>query len=142
MDDFIIDEQEIIEQIFKEIKRDLVKLFRQAIQSEVYDKYHPKEYKRTYQLRNKVAISLDKNTIYVYCDVASMNYTSAINFMRDVSYAVPWFIQEGHNRNIPKPKPMYDIYPARHFLEKARELIQNEYPFLKVEIKNDAPPYV
>lgn len=137
--------QEILKQYQKEyfaqVSTDLIELFKTAINDTIYDIYSPTQYTRTYMLRESVVARFNEQegALYVYSDI-NTSYYSAVDG-RDVSQAIQWFIEEGHNDNS-GINNMYHNYSGRHYLEKAQELIKQKFPDLKIEIINDETPMV
>lgn len=134
-------------ELIKGVQKRLVELFKQALDETVYDYYQPSVYDRTYMLKESVRTHYDskKNTVYVYPDI-NYGYWSAVDG-RDVSAAVPYWVQEGHDDGIgikKKGENQYHRYEGRHYLERAKELIDKEFKDsgIKVEIINEQPPIV
>lgn len=133
--------KEYKKEYFTQVSLDLVELFKQALDISVYDMYSPTTYERTYMLRESFVARFNEleGSLYIYSDI-NTGYYSAVDG-RDVSQALQWFIEEGHNDNSGIDNE-YHNYAGRHYLEKAKELIEQNYPDIKIEIINDEPPTV
>lgn len=107
-----------------------------AIQSEVYDKYSPTSYERSFQLRDNVEVDIKNGYIYVYVNTGNMHYWSNNSKGEDVTAWVPYWINYGHNISESGGIFMYDYYPSRNYIQVAKERIQNELG-LDVEIINN-----
>jgi len=111
-------------------------ILQEAIQSEVYDKYNPTKYERTYQLLNNVRVDIKNGFTYVYVNTGNMKYTSNSKSGEDFTSAVPFVINYGHNINGQGGKFMYDYYPSRDYMRVAKERIERELG-VTVEIINN-----
>jgi len=111
-------------------------ILQEAIQSEVYDKYNPTKYERTYQLLNNVRVDIKNGFTYVYVNTGNMKYTS--NSKQEVSSWIPYWVEHGHNNNSSGQggKFMYDYYPSRDYMRVAKERIERELG-VTVEIINN-----
>lgn len=99
-------------------------ILQEAIQSEVYDKYNPKVYERTYQLLNNVRVDIKNGYTYVYVNTGNMKYTS--NSKQEVSSWIPYWVEHGHNYSGQNGRFMYDYYPSRNYMRVAKERIERE----------------
>lgn len=136
MDDIDVELSNEINLTLKQLENRCVEILQECILSEVYDKYKPNEYDRTYQLYNNVRSEIKDDTLYVYINTGNLNYEANSPKGRNVSKYVPYWINYGHN-NDKHPFPfMYNTYPSRNFIERAKERIENELG-LKVDIMND-----
>lgn len=104
-----------------------------SIQSEVYDKYTPLVYNRTYQLLDNIRTDIKDGSIYVYVNTGNMHYDSNNKEGIDYTNWVPYWVNYGHNRDILGGKFMYDYYPSRNYIQVAKERIEQELG-LSVEI--------
>lgn len=140
-------ERYLMEEIKKEKKKillsiqdDCKELLEDAIQTEVYDAYDPIEYERTYALNNSVNSHINTDDeLYVFTDTNEGLYYSAVDG-RDVSVAVPHFVNSGHTDNT-GINNQYHNYEGRNFLEKAKELIDKKFG-CDCEVIDDVPPKV
>jgi hypothetical protein len=132
--------KEYRKEYFTQVSLDLVELFKQALDETVYD-IKATTYERTYMLKNSVVARFNEleGALYVYSDI-NTSYYSAVDG-RDVSQALQWFVEEGHSDDS-GINNQYHNYQGRHYLEKAQELIEQNYPDIKIEIINDEPPMV
>jgi len=119
----------------KQIANSCKEILEDAIQSEVYDKYSPKVYDRTNQLRDNVRVDVKNGFIYVYVNTGNMKYSSNSknSHKQDISKWIPYWINYGHNIGGQGGNFMYDYYPSRNYLQKAKERIEKELGF-EVEI--------
>lgn len=129
-----------ITQYFNEIK-DIVKdSFREAIKETVYDYYSPIQYQRTEQMINNIQVHLNKdNELYVYVD--NQMYYSAVDGNQQDPNFINYIIEHGHDDGIgiqQKGYNQYHIYEGRHYLERAKELI-DERLNCNCEIISDEP---
>jgi len=121
-----------------EIKEKLIVLFKQALDETVYSAYSPSVYKRTYMLLNSVRVTEDISTgdLYVFSDI-NTGYYSAVDGS-DQSMNINKWVEYGHHDG---GTGEYHDYSGRGFLERAEELIKNEFPYLNIEIVNDESNY-
>jgi hypothetical protein len=131
------------DKLINSIKGRLVELFKQALEETVYDYYNPTTYERTNRLKDSVTVKFDNatNTLYIYPDITN-GYVSAVDG-RDVSLAVPYWIQSGHSDNT-GINNQYHSYEGRDYLQRAKELIDKEFKEygFDIEIINDQPSRV
>jgi hypothetical protein len=113
-----------------------------AIILSVYRRYNPVEYKRTYALAQCVSVKVDttRNVLLAYIDEDKLDYFSAVDG-RAVTPLIPYIIEEGHNDDYPYVFNMYHHYPARRYLEMARDMILTQLG-IDVEIVKNPPQYV
>lgn len=117
------------------IKNDIVKIFKEAIQKEVYDYYNPTVYARQYRLLDNVTIDLKPdNSLFVYTDVLNVGYKSAITG-NNVGSMLDTFVFEGHDSES-SVMNQYEHFEPRLALQTAKKMIQEKYPDLKVYIVN------
>ncbi len=108
-----------------EIKDGIMALWQDAINENVYQVYDPVQYQRSFDLLNKLEMHFDDDgKLIIQTDTD--NYYSVVDG-KDVSDLVPnWVGETGHTDN--KGTGMYHNYqPPKHFLERAKEFIENEY---------------
>lgn len=136
MSDWI--EREIQKQIqlgLKKIKNRVIQIFKECIQEQLYDRYSPEEYNRTYQMLESVDVIVKGDSIIVFNnpDLMTKGYESAVDGT-DVTQYITTFLQ-GHDdsSNI---NNMYHHYPQANYLEVAKERIESELG-LKCEIINE-----
>jgi hypothetical protein len=118
-------------EIFKNIA---LKDFRTALWTNVYAVYSPKVYERTYSLLNAVSVSEVKqegNTLYfdVYIDINKLNHTSVVsghNYYNGKAIYSPALLDEGHRQEGYEDEDFFHNYPARNFMKKALEFIEND----------------
>lgn len=121
-------------------------LFQDAIRETVYDISNPDItwYQRTEDFVDAVDAKFeDDGSLLVFINTDKLNYYSWANFQqtdKNVSSAVGWFIEEGHNGGY--GYGMYKDYSPRKFLESAYGKIHSKYPDLLLEIINDKPDWV
>jgi len=119
----------------KTIQSRLEQLLKDSIMSEIYSKYSPTTYVRTYMFLESVrAYVNDMGEIYVYSDV-NTGYYSAVSG-EDVSSSISGWLEGGHSDNT-GINNQYHNYTPRLYLEKAYSLIKSEYPMLRVSIIDD-----
>lgn len=116
------------------IQKRLEELFKEAVQSEVYDYYNPIEYERSYMFLNSIKSHVNADgDIYIYSDINSGYYSAVTG--EDVSQYISGWIERGHSDG--KGTGQYHSYEPRLYLEKARAIIEAEFPMLNVEIIED-----
>lgn len=126
------------------IGEDVVKLFKQAIQTEIYDYYEPTAYERTDMFINSVTFryNWEDSALLVFSDI-NTGYYSAVDGS-DQSENITNWLEDGHSDGIgssEEKKNQYHQFEGRHFLEEAERLIKKKYPFLEVEIFNEGEEY-
>lgn len=125
--------------ILKQIASRCKIIFQECVESEVYDKYDPKEYERTRDLFNSVEFLVKDNTIYVYVDTTKNNYTSNVpNANYPANIWNPYWVNYGHNTET-EGIFMYDNYPSRQYKEEAKRRIEKEFDGLTVEFLEEMP---
>lgn len=135
--------KEIIEEYNKSIQRiarRIEEIWKETMQREVYDVYDPKEYERTFQLRDRVTSKVINDTLYVYADTDNMEYYSFGRKDKPVNAdAVVHFIDVGHDTYAPYEGDidMMRHYPARHIIEKFANRVKQEFPGYKIQVYRD-----
>lgn len=129
----------------EDIKDECVSMFKDAIQTEVYNHYSPSWYSRSNQLIDSVTARIEGNNILVYIDDSVLNYNSWINFIdtgKEVGSAIPYWVESGHNGAYGTGE--YRDFEPRKYLEKAQQLVIEKYKEygITVEIVNDIPARV
>lgn len=136
MDDFDRELERELNNYLKNIQNRCREILQDSIQSEVYDKYKPKVYERTYQLLNNVRTEIKNNVLYVYVNTGNMHYEANSPKGMDITKSVPFYVNYGHN-NSNNPEPfMYNSYPSRNFIEETKRRIEEEFN-CQVEIMNE-----
>lgn len=113
---------------FKRIQIDATNKLRRIIWENVYMRYDPIEYERTYELYNSISMSeirLSPNGTFefeIYIDAKKMNHTSVVTKKR---VYIGYFINDGHN-NPRRTRPWFHQYPGANFIEDAIKLIEKE----------------
>jgi hypothetical protein len=129
-------------QLIKNIQPELEEIFKQALDISVYNAYTPTEYNRTYALRNSVRSKIEDGKLLLYIDTDTLSYYSVYNTNRNVSEAVPFWIESGHMDSSGIENQFHD-YEARYYLEQCKQLIISKYGnTFEVNIINDIPPNV
>lgn len=128
------------------VKQRCIEIFRRAIDENIYKYYDPhgeNYYHRTYRLLDTIDAKLNNDgSLLVYCDTDNMpDYWSAVDGRDIPGENVAYWVQWGHDDDSPLIN-QYHHYTPRNFLQRAQELIQNEYPELDVKIISDTPPLV
>lgn len=141
-----LDEQiQLIKNREKESIRIKIKeLYQQALRETLYEAYTPqgkKHYDRTYQMLNNIDVKIENDDIIVYNNIENMNYQSVVD-KRDVTALIPFLLDYTGHMDGTGIYNMYHYYPERHYLERAKELIQEEFPQFKIEIFRNQPPVV
>ncbi|MCD3321817.1 hypothetical protein G8V07_15235 [Clostridium botulinum D/C] len=117
------------------VKERVRELFKQALRECVYDYYTPNSYERTYQMLNNVNVHInEEGELYVYTD--NQFYTSAVDGSPQTPNFINYTIEHGHHDG--KGTNQYHSYEGRHYLERAKELIDNEFK-CNCEIISDTP---
>lgn len=126
--------QEEYNRYLQQVKERVKQLFKQALKECVYDYYIPNTYERTYQMLNNVNVHINENgEIYVYTD--NQFYTSAVDGSPQSPDFINYIIEHGHHDG--GTNNQYHNYEGRHYLERAKELIENEFD-CKCEIVSSA----
>jgi len=126
--------QKQIDLYLKNISERVTKLMTDAIQQSIYDEYSPTTYKRTYTFLNSVNAHINPDgNIFVYVDInEGTQYYSVVDgssqYMNISNYL------EGGHSDSTGINNEYHNYGARNYLEKAEELIHNEFKELNIEI--------
>jgi hypothetical protein len=122
----------------KKIANRCKEILEECIDSEVYDKYTPHFYERSYQLRDNVEVNIKGDYIYVYVNTGNMYYESnKPNVQYPASQWVPYWVNYGHNTD-KGGVFMYDNYPSRNYIQVAKERIKNELGVDVEIIENDS----
>lgn len=133
--------EEELKKYLNQIKQRVIELYRQAIEETIYNAHSPTQYKRTYQMLNSIAVKFENDKLIIYTDTANMSYYSAVDG-RDATELVPWMLEQTGHMDGTGIVNLYHYYPERRFLERAKELIQNEFPDLQIEIIKEEPSIV
>jgi len=126
--------QRMMDLYLESIKARVEEIMKDAIQSEIYDKYSPTIYQRTFTFLNSVKAHINpEGNIYLYVDInEGSQYYSAVDgspqFMNIGNYL------EGGHRDSTGYGGEYHDYKPRLYLEKASELISKEFPELQIMI--------
>lgn len=131
-------EREIQKQVqlgLQRIKSRVIQIFKESIQQELYNRYNPEDYDRTYQMLESVDVIVKGNSIIVYNnpDLMTQGYKSAVDGT-DVTPYITKFLQ-GHDDSS-SINNMYHHYPQANYLEVAKQRIESELG-LKCEIINE-----
>lgn len=118
----------------KKIAIDCKRILQECVERDVYEKYQPIEggYDRTYNLLTNIDFKVEGNTLYVYNNTSGSNYTDM--YGNNVSEMIPEWINYGHKKE-GKPNNMFWNYPARHYLEDAKRIIENKYKDMGVIVE-------
>lgn len=141
MDDLQAQFKKQIDEYLQHIQSRVEKLFKQAIQSAIYDYYTPVQggYHRNDTFLNSVKAHIDLETgiMYVYNDLnEGSNYYSEVDGSPQFQNLANW-MEYGHSDGYgiaSKGYNQYHQFEGRRYLETARDLIQSEFPDLKIEI--------
>lgn len=125
--------------VLKQIYPDIENIFVNALIQSVYDYYRPTSYDRTYQLISAIDYEIVGNSLIVFINDKKLNYKSAWGG-RNVSPAVPYWVQEGHDDDSPINNQFHH-YEGRHYLEMAQQLLRQELG-IDAEIIIQQPQYV
>lgn len=138
------------EKYLMSIRVQVSEILKLAILQSVYKSYSPNTYIRTYQLYNQVKFEVRKNgkdsVLVAFIDTSRMAYES-VKDGRDVTEAVPFWVNEGHEAHNYTPpagtenNQFHRYMPPRQYLELAQTLIEKQLGF-KVEIIKDVPATV
>jgi hypothetical protein len=131
------DIEKFYENELRKIANRCKEILEDCIQSEVYDKYQPHVYERSYQLLNNVEVEIRDGCLYVYINTGNMHYESnKENSSYPASQWTPYWVNYGHNRDVPGGTYMYDYYPTRDYMRVGKERIEKELG-LTVQIMNN-----
>lgn len=136
MDDIDFQMQQILQEQISILSNKVRQIFKEVIQSVIYDSYTPTIYERTYQLPNAINIEVNNDELIVYIDGDLLSYYSAVD-RRNVSPAVPYFLESGHSDDSGIDN-MYHNYPSRNYLEEVKNRIVSELG-LECRVINDKP---
>lgn len=134
---------ERLKQRLEVLKSLVLEDFKKAVWINVYAKYNPKIYHRTYALINSLTVSEVKqegNSIYfdVYFDKNKLTHYSVVSGSHDVY--IPPLIDEGHKQQGYDKVDYFHNYPARNFMEEVLYFIKSDLnkvlrDMVKYEIK-------
>jgi hypothetical protein len=138
------------EKYLMSIRVQVSEILKLAILQSVYKSYSPNTYIRNHQLYNQVNFEVKKDgansVLVVFIDTSRMAYESAKDG-RDVTEAVPYWVNEGHSATNYTPpagtesNQFHNYMPPRQYLELAQKLIEERLGF-RVEIIKDVPAIV
>jgi hypothetical protein len=113
----------------------VVQLFKQAIEEKIYNYYEPTVYERTYMFLESVKYHYNwqDGSLFVFSDI-NTGYYSVVDGSDQTQNISKW-LEYGHNDG--RGNGQYHNYEGRGYLERAYELIKNEYPNLEVKIISD-----
>lgn len=130
-----------------DIKVRIKELYKIAVDEKIYQYYSPTTYVRTYDYLNSVDVKLDSrnNSLFVFADLnEGMGHNSVVTGEDESANINNWIIN-GHDDGIGIKKQGYNQYHRYEgrdeVLTYAQELIQREFPDLKVQIINDNKGY-
>jgi hypothetical protein len=106
------------------VTKDAERLLKKNVQSGLYDKYTPKVYKRTNELKNSIVSKVSVNEGVTYFDENLLNHTSVITG-EPVGRFVPKWTDKGHDDG--KGSGMFHVFPARNFLDKTISQLEKKY---------------
>lgn len=119
-----------------EAQKEAEKIYKENIDTMVYQSYQPVQYERTYALEDSVTSTLEGDTVYLYNNGSNADYYSAVSGEVVGMNNIVKFINYGH-QDSSGIGGMFHDYPARGFIEQTKEDIENEMPDIKVEILNE-----
>jgi len=132
--DIDLEFQRMVELYLESIKKRVEELMKEAIQSEIYDNYNPTVYQRTYTFLNSVVATINpEGELFVHVDLNEGDQYYSLVDGSPQYLNLNNFIESGHSDST-GINNMYHNYPARNFLEKASELISQEFPELQIVI--------
>lgn len=136
MDDIDTQFQGMMDAYLESIKGRLEELMKEAIQQTIYDAYTPVEngYQRTYTFLNSVVAKINpEGNINLYVDLnEGSQYYSTVDGSPQYSN-ISEYLEGGHSDSS-GINNMYHNYSPTSYLEKASELISQEFPGLNIEI--------
>lgn len=134
MDDLQAQVREQIYEYFQSIEDRIKEIYKEAIQSNVYDFYDPSVYERTYTFINSVKthINFETGAMTVYSDLngEDYDYPSAVDGTSQ-SDNIANFLDGGHHDG---GTGEYHNFDARNYLQEAASMIQTEFPDLIIRI--------
>lgn len=134
--------EEYIHDTLEEFQDKINQIFKDALNSELYNIYTPNTYERNYNLLNSVKTHIDynNNSLYVYCDINEGMYFSNVTGEDVGQYLSDWLMGTGHHDNSSIMNE-YHNYNFRDVLQVAKDRIESETG-LEVEIvDNDSDEY-
>ena len=135
MDDLQAQFRQQIDEYLMTIQNKVEELFRQSIQECIYDYYQPTVYQRNYTFLNSVTAHIDlaSGVMYVYSDInEGTQYYSAVDGSPQFQNIGHW-MESGHSDNTGYGG-QYHQFEGRNYLERAKELINQEFPDLQIQI--------
>lgn len=115
------------------VQKEAQKIYKDNIETSVYQAYQPTKYIRTGALENSVTSTLDGDTILLYNDNSQMNYYSAVSGKSVSGDDVVKWTNYGHNDDTGIGGVFHD-YNGRQYLQETKDDIENEFSDIKVEI--------
>lgn len=134
--------QEFINNTLEEFQNKINDIFKDVLNSELYNFYQPNTYERNYNLLNSVRdyIDYNNNSLYVYCDINEGMYFSNVTGEDVGKYLSEWLMGTGHHDKSGIMNE-YHNYNVRDVLQVAKDRIESETG-LEVEIvDNDSDEY-
>lgn len=125
---------------FNEIKEDIINIFRQCVEKDVYS--YDSDWDRLYRLLDHInAEEIEKGGLFVFEDLSNAGYYSAVD-KYNVDDRLDSFIFEGHVNQNRKVNNMFTNYPyaenpgfqSGQVLQDAKKMIETKYPELEVTI--------
>jgi hypothetical protein len=132
------------------VAEDIKKIIRDYVEKEVYQKYEPYEYNRTYELLNSLDISEIKKTGNIYSFSVFFNPEKINMYNTDDKWSqhksvfgyeswhgmqlnelIPWFIENGTENSLWDRDGIYSIEYVRERLEKTDEHLKKIKQILK-----------
>jgi len=98
-------------------------ILEEEIDRQLYDKYEPKTYTRTYQLRDNVETEIRNGELYVYINTGNTHYEDFRG--NDVSKYIPLWTNYGHNSSNYEQFMLFQ-YPTRGYIETSKRRIEQE----------------
>ena len=134
--DIDLEFQRMVDLYLESIKSRVEELMKEAIQTEIYDAYTPVSngYQRTYTFLNSVVAKINpEGNIFVHVDLnEGSQYYSAVDGSPQYSN-ISNYLESGHSDST-GINNMYHNYSSTSYLEKASELIKEEFPGLNIQI--------
>lgn len=126
MDDELEFEKYIMAEAQKELEKvskDIEITLKSKVQKNVYNKYKPFTYNRSYQLRDKIK-TIKGNDFERFITWEGLDYKSVVSGA-DVGGFVPKWVDKGHSDG--KGKGMFHDYPGRDFIDETINEINSKY---------------
>jgi hypothetical protein len=156
IDDLQLQFQEQIEEYLSGISGEISNLFKEAIEESVYNASDGLNtdfklegetwWERSEDFLNAVDITYDDNgSLIIFVNTDKLDYYSYVAFTKtekNASEIVPWLLEEGHSSSKSNQYGMYSDYKGRHYLELAKQKVQEEFPGLLIEIINEEPDHI